>query len=459
MNLEEFSKALIIGLGRSGMSVLRFLSNLGMEVAVSESRSKERISRQELAELDQVGAKVEWGGHTDTLLEPGCLVVPSPGVSLDLDLLQRAQAMGCTVAGELALAAGRFPVPVIAVTGTNGKTTVTELIGHLLAAEFGGDSIFVGGNIGRPLLDFFHQPKQYGMAVLEVSSFQLDLSGTFRPNVGLLLNLSPDHLDRHGTMTKYAAAKARLFVNQKAGDLAVLGGDDPLAAGTKGGGGRKLFFGAKPGCEASVTDSGVVLDCVLHSTEVQEAYDLRVSRMTSWANRLNAAAAVLTARYMGCGREAVRRALQSNVPPMHRMQEVGQFRGITFVDDSKATNVGAMTAAVSGQNGPVILIAGGQAKGCDFTSVVPVVEQQVKSLVLLGEDAGMLAEIFQDRVPVRRAESMIEAVEIAVEQAEPGDTVLLAPGCASFDMFSGYGERGEMFTRAVETIIQGGSDG
>jgi UDP-N-acetylmuramoylalanine--D-glutamate ligase len=346
------------------------------------------------------------------------------------------------------LAAGKFPVPVIAVTGSNGKTTVTSLIGHLLRVA--GRNPFVGGNIGTPLLDYFNNPAPCGVAVLELSSFQLDLAGAFRPDIGLLLNISPDHLDRHGSLAAYTGAKMQLFAHQRAGDCAILGADDPVAASAPMQAGvRRSTFGRTSGCEARVADGQVFLTLALEGVQRKEVYDLGPTRLHSSVNQLNAAAAILAVALHGCNAEAIVRGLQSFEPPPHRMAEVATVNNVRFINDSKATNIGALEAALSGCEAPVVLIAGGRDKGSDYTLLRQVVGRRVKHLVLLGEAAELMQAALESVVSTERAASMEEAVRKAASAADSGDLVLLAPGCASFDMFSGYEERGRIFAGHV----------
>ncbi|HDK44172.1 MAG TPA: UDP-N-acetylmuramoyl-L-alanine--D-glutamate ligase [Desulfobacteraceae bacterium] len=444
-------RAVVVGLGASGLAAVRFLHGLGARVSVSESRPETRIAGDNLALLRRLGVALETGGHPTGFFPGPELVVPSPGVPLDLPVLKYAAAQGAAIAGELALAAGRIRVPVVGVTGSNGKTTVTSLLGDLLRA--GGRRVFVGGNIGTPLLNYLQDPGGIEVVVLELSSFQLELSGTFRPDVALFLNLSPDHLDRHGSMERYGAAKRRIFANQGPGDIAIVGADDPLvmaAAVTTAG--TVLRFGRSPRVEARVTESGVSLTGSFAGEKVNETYDLRKTRLASAVNRLNAAAAILAARSLGCRPGSCRTGLAGYTPPGHRMAVVAEIDGVLFVDDSKGTNTGAVAAALASCRGPVVLIGGGRDKGSDFTLLRPAVERHVRRLVLIGEAADAMAAALGSLVPVSRADSMEDAVSRAAAAARPGDTVLLSPGCASFDMFTGYAERGRIFQQAVADL-------
>jgi UDP-N-acetylmuramoylalanine--D-glutamate ligase len=375
-------------------------------------------------------------------------------VPLDLPALTAARSQGVPVLGELALAAGRIPVPVLAVTGSNGKTTVTSLLGQLLRSC--GKNVFVGGNIGTPVLDFLREPGEAEAAVLELSSFQLDAAGNFRPDIGLLLNLSPDHIDRHGSFANYAAAKLKLFAQQESGDTAIIGMDDPhIAARTGPGAGQLLGFGTQAGCRAKVEGQQVRLEPGFAPDGAAEIYELAGTRLCSLVNVYNAAAAVLAARAFGCSIAGIQAGLAEYQPPLHRMTPAGEANGVRFINDSKATNIGAVQAALAGFQKDVILIAGGRNKGGDFTELVPALQQHVRQLVLIGE-AGPELAIAAESAGIRHqfAESMNEAVRISFAAAQPGDTVLLAPACASFDMFDNYEHRGGEFMRCVELFVK-----
>jgi UDP-N-acetylmuramoylalanine--D-glutamate ligase len=430
------------------MAAVRFLHALGVKVSVSESRPKEQLGGPDLEKLARLGVRMETGGHSREFFAPADFVVPSPGVPLDLPALRYMREKKVPVLGELALAAGRIPVPVIGVTGSNGKTTVTSLIGHLL--DRAGKKVFVGGNIGTPILDYLMGEQQEEIMVLELSSFQLEIAGGFRPDIALLLNLSPDHLDRHGSMEKYAAAKFQIFACQQPADTAILCADDPLVMrGPTGGAGTVLRFGFHPDAEAHVTENGVTVSATPAEEYIHEHYPLTGTPLLSYVNRLNAAAAVLAARTAGCPPEAVRSGLADFMPPDHRMTFVGEIDGVSYIDDSKATNVGAVIAALKSCGSQVVLIAGGRDKDSDFSLLRPAVREHVKQLILIGEAADMLSETLGFLVPTGRAATMEDAVRLAAEIAQPGNTVLLAPGCASFDMFTGFAHRGEVFRQAV----------
>ena len=451
MRLTGGMKAVVVGLGKSGMAAVRYLHHQGLEVKVSECRDLGRFSRDELSLLEQCEVKFEAGGHSEDFFADADLIFVSPGIPLDLPVLTTARARAIPILGELVLAADSIRVPVIAVTGSNGKTTVTSLIGQLLRAA--GKKVFVGGNIGTPVLEYLLDPGKTEVVVMEVSSFQLESAGTFRPDIGLLLNLSPDHLDRHGSMEAYVKAKRMLFAYQVKTDIAIIGADDPLImAEPLNTAATLLRFGASSGCRAMVLEQSVQLEPGFGAEGEKEVYELSATRLCSRVNRYNAAAAVLAARSFGCSREDIKNGLADYQPPEHRMTPVGKIRGVFFINDSKATNVGAVVAALAGFKKDVVLIAGGRDKGSDFSALRPAVQEHVKHLILIGESATDFARELAGTAEVEIADTMASAVALALAAAGKGDTVLLAPACASFDMFNNYGQRGRVFTQCVQEL-------
>jgi UDP-N-acetylmuramoylalanine--D-glutamate ligase len=447
MELDRGKRAVVVGLGISGMAVVQYLLSRGLRVAISERRQYEDFNADERAMTQNLD--LETGGHSEAFVLGADYILPSPGIPLDLPVLRKAREKEIPVVGELALAAGEIPVPVIAVTGSNGKTTVTGLIGELLRA--GGYHPFVGGNIGTPLLLSLLSPGDYDVLVLELSSFQLDLSGDFRPDIALLLNLSPDHLDRHHSMEEYTRAKCRIFSNQQAGDSAILGADDPLVmAQSEKIGAALSTFGNSGNAQA-----GIVEDKVRVSVDGREScFELRNTNLNSKVNRLNAAAAVLAAKHFGVSDAGIRLGLSRYTVPEHRMTRVAEINGVAFINDSKATNVGAMAAAITSCPAGMVLIAGGRDKDGDFTGLRELIADKVGHMLCIGEAASLLMKIFADVVTVEKMEDMQAAVKRAAVLTKPGQMVLLAPGCASFDMFSDYAERGRVFTACVQALLE-----
>ena len=447
MELADIHKAVVVGLGISGMAVVRFLRGRGIEVAVSEYRPFAALAGEEQAMIRDL--EYETGGHSEEFVLQGDCIITSPGVPLDLSVLQAAGRAGIPIVGELALAAGMLSVPVIGVTGSNGKTTVTSLIGAILRSC--GYSPFVGGNIGNPLLSALSGTVDYDVLVLELSSFQLDLSGEFKPDIGLLLNLTPDHLDRHGTMEAYVQAKMRMFRHQGPQDYAILCGDDPLVMQQADNILASVAtFGHGEQHQARIVGDEIYVDLPGRGTG---RFSLSSTALNSPVNRLNAAAAILTVTCLGAKERCVDDGLQAFVPVEHRMTRVAEIRGVVFINDSKATNVGAMAAALKSCPPGVVLIAGGRDKQGDFRDLWELVGAKVAHMLCIGEAAGMLEEVFGDLTRVERIADMQMAVTRGAVLAKPGQTVLLAPGCASFDMFSDYKERGRVFTAAVHALM------
>jgi UDP-N-acetylmuramoylalanine--D-glutamate ligase len=446
--IQTGMRVVVMGLGISGRAAVRYLLGCGARVSVSDTRNASLMRQEELDFLSASGVNVEYGGHSAAFLHQADMIMASPGIPFDLPVLMEARVRGIPVVGELAIAGPAITVPVIAITGTNGKTTVTSLIGELLQCS--GKQVFVGGNIGIPLFDYLCEPVPVDVVVLEVSSFQLETAGEFRPDVAVLLNVTPDHLDRHGDLAGYAAAKKRIFMNQHNNGIAILGGDDPLcremAASLKD---RKtLLFGHQDDCQARVGPDRVVIDL----DRAMETYDLTGTALAGATGALNSAAAILAVRSMGCSPGDIRKGLAQFVPGPHRLAKVCEINGVAYYDDSKATNTGAVLSALRQFAGNVILIAGGRDKGDDYGLLRTAVGEKVRKVVLIGEAADKIAASLYGMVEIERAGSMDEAVRLAGRAARPGDTVLLSPACSSFDMFDNYGHRGKAFVAAVEML-------
>ncbi len=448
---------LVVGLGKSGLSAVRFLLGQGVRVSVSEGGRRDRLDREILRWLEGERVRVETGGHSSEFFCAVDAILLSPGVPLDLPALDAARANGIPILGEMALADQFTTTPVVAVTGTNGKSTVVSLLGALFAAA--GAAPFVGGNIGTPLTDYLGSPQEAGVAVLEVSSFQIDTAGPFRPRVGVLLNITPDHLDRYADFDAYAVSKFGLFRSQQAGDAAVLNVDDPEIMGRESlwPASRCFFFGhalgGRPG--AAVEGSEVVVS----GLGATERYDLAATALAVSPNRENAAAAILAARLEGCPAEAIRQGLAAFAPLAHRLALVAEIDGVGYYDDSKATNIGAVLSALAAMASPVTLIAGGRDKGGDYRLLASAVTARVKNLLLIGEASAKMAAALGDLTRVEQLASLEAAVARAHALALPGEVVLLSPACASFDMFTSYVHRGEVFRKAVRELLPAAASG
>lgn len=440
--------AVVMGLGVSGWAAVRYLLDRGMQVAVSDGRQRSEFDEKELSFLREASVETEFGGHTESFLRRGIFVVISPGINPDLPVLQDVRAAGIPVIGELALAAGKIDKPVVAVTGTNGKTTVTSLIGKLI--DCSDRNVFVGGNIGQPLLDYFQQPSDFDVLVLELSSFQLEMAGDFRASVALLLNVTPDHLDRHGGMEQYSAIKMRIFDHQELSDRAIICDDDPVCQQLWKKYRKRDFqlFGHGEYCHALIDDKRIIV----REEKSTEIYNLDRTQLDHHIGLLNSAAAILAARAVGCRKNQIEKGLEAFFIQPHRMERVGEVDGVAYYNDSKATNTGAVIAALRQITSSVVLIAGGRDKGDDYSLLLPAVSEKVVNLIVFGEAKEKISRALDGAVAIREVGSMEQAVRLAHELACPGDTVLLSPACASFDMFRSYGHRGEVFKDQVKML-------
>lgn len=439
----------VVGLGRSGLAACRLLASAGATVTASD-RSQAEALAVDLESLRALGVRVEAGAHRpETILEAELLVV-SPGVDVRIPLLARARALGIPILSEVELAYRSCQACFLGVTGTNGKSTTTTLVGLML--ERAGVPVIVAGNIGTALCDVVPGLGRDRWVVAELSSFQLETIETFRAEVACLLNVTQNHLDRYVGLPDYMDAKARLFLNQEPGDWAVLNADDPLvleaAASARG---RPVFFSrCHPVEEGAYLEGDRLLLCRAGETrEVCRVEDIRIRGVH---NLENALAAIAASTLAGGSCEAARGVLAGFPGLPHRLEPVAVLGGIQFVDDSKGTSVGAVVRSLESFPGPVILIAGGRDKGSDFTPLRPVMEGRVKALVLIGEAREKIARALTGAAPVHTAESMEEAVRRATALAAPGDVVLLSPACASFDMFRDFEDRGRAFTAAVRGL-------
>ena len=460
--LQPGAHVVVVGLGKSGVSAVRFLLKLGVKISVSEGGRQENLEGDLVRWLKEKRVFVETGGHTSELLTSADCILVSPGVPLGIAPLAAARQKRIPVVGELALAKDFLKGALVAVTGTNGKSTVTTLIGDLFRGS--GKKPFVGGNIGIPLAEYLAGPQDCEVVVLEVSSFQLDSAGEFRPQVGVLLNITPDHLDRYASYGAYVDSKMSLFKNQQPGDVAVVNGDDPAiaewlatAAEQKSpwplqGEIRQYSSGDRIGMTACLCGTKVRIAPADESDKNAEEYELVGTSLAQAPNTENAMAAILAVRAMGCSQADIQKSLAGFIPLPHRLALVAEVDGVSYYDDSKATNVGAVFSALAGMKQPVVLIAGGRDKGGGYEMLRPLVREKVRAMVLIGEAREAMAEAFAKSTRIAFAEEMDGAVRLATTLAEKGDAVLLSPACASFDMFRSYSHRGEMFVQAVSGL-------
>ncbi|HUU39569.1 MAG TPA: UDP-N-acetylmuramoyl-L-alanine--D-glutamate ligase [Desulfatiglandales bacterium] len=454
MNLSG-KRVLVVGLGDSGLAAARWLFKQGSQVTVSETKKDTELDKNTLAYLLKSGIALELSGHkTNTFMESDLIVV-SPGVPLDIEPLAQAREKGIPVIGELELACRYIQTPCVAVTGTNGKSTVVTLIGEIIRR--GGKSAFVGGNIGRPVIDYIDGEQTADYAVLEISSFQLDTTQTFSPFLALILNISPDHLDRYADYHSYAKSKERIFANQGPGQILILNDDDPWLSQLRPQNGVTLYkygLGKKSGRNAYLIDGKIVVEL---PGRKPISFDLDRFSLPGDHNRANLMGVTLSSLSLNIPPRSIQEAIDHFKGLPHRIELVDTLKGVSFYDDSKATNIDAAIKSIDSFSKPIVLIAGGRHKGSDYFPLVQTASGKVKGAVFLGEASNLLAEAFGNTVSWRKAKNMVDAVSIAFDQAKEGDAdvVLLAPACSSFDMFTDYKHRGRVFREAVRKLKNG----
>ncbi len=414
IHLYKGKKVTIIGLARSGLASANLLYKLGADVRVSDKKDDKGM-RDQARQLSSKNIRLELGSHSREFVLGSDLVIVSPGVPNDALPVKWALEAKIRLISEIEFAWSLCPATVIAVTGSNGKTTTTTLIGRVLEAA--GKKVFVCGNIGNPFSAAVEQMGEGDYAVLEVSSFQLERTESFRPKVAVILNFSPNHLDRHKDMQEYLEAKKRIFANQKGDDYTVLNAQDEVVRG------------------------------FVSQTKARVAYFAGSSDINP-----NYAAVLAVGSVFGLKNEGMLRVLEDFNGIEHRMEHVGQIKGIKFINDSKATTVESTIWALANIRGPVLLIAGGRHKGIDYRKLLSACSDKVKRAILIGEAASIIKEALAGGLPIDEASSLEDAVRKAFAAACPGDTVLLSPMCSSYDMFCDYEERGRVFKKIVEQI-------
>jgi UDP-N-acetylmuramoylalanine--D-glutamate ligase len=455
MDLKD-KRVLVVGLGKSGVASALFLKTHGARVTVSDTKSGDEL-RNEIPVLLDNGITVETGGHGDRTFRGQDLIVVSPGVPVDALPLVQARAQGATVIGEIELAAQFLPGPVVAITGSNGKTTTTTLTGEIMTA--GGFPTLVGGNIGTPAISLAERARPETVIVLEVSSFQLETIQTFRPKIAVVLNVTPDHLDRHRTFEAYTDAKARIFENQQSGDFALLNADDPtcvaLAARTRA---QVFWFSRQREVEqgAWVRDGNILFRTAGGHASQREILQVAEIPLKGAHNLENVLAAVCAGILMGCAPEKIRQAVHDFKAVEHRLEFVATIRGVDYYNDSKATNVDATVKALESFPANIHLILGGKDKGSDYSVLNDLLRQRVKRVYTIGAAAAKIeSQIVSSKgggAEIVHAETLENALRKAHAAAQPGDVVLLAPACASFDQFKSYEHRGRVFKEIVGAL-------
>jgi len=442
-------RIVVVGLARSGVAASRFLASRGARVVAADRKPQEQLPEEALS-LSALGVTLALGPHPPGLFADADLVVVSPGVPWDAAGLVAAREHGTPVVAELELAARFIEGGIVAVTGTKGKSTTTAALGEMLHAR-GGD-VRVGGNIGRPVTGILDGASAATTFVLEVSSFQLEGTRDFHPRLALFTNLSPDHLDRHASFEEYARAKARVFANQTSEDFAVVNGDDPqVLALARAGRARVVRIGERdPGdVDAAFFEAGSAWVRLAGSQE--RLFALASVRLPGRHLAFDLLLAATAARLLGASSGDIARSVASFAGIPHVLERVAEKNGVLFFNDSKATNVAASRQSVLAMDRPTHLILGGRYKGGDFRELREL-SSRVRQVLAIGETRERIAEALGDVVSVVRCDSLQGAVERAFLAAHPGDAVLLAPGCSSFDMFTDYAARGEAFRSAVEAL-------
>jgi UDP-N-acetylmuramoylalanine--D-glutamate ligase len=441
-------KVLVVGLGKSGLAAALFLRHRGAQVTVSDVRSAEALAKDIPALLEE-GIMVEAGGHGLLTFRRQHLIVVSPGVPLDTPELVQVKNFGLPVIGELELAARFLKGRMLAITGSNGKTTTTALLGEILKEA--GLPTLVGGNIGVPVVSLIDESTPDTWSVLEVSSFQLESTVEFHPSIAVILNITPDHLDRHGTFENYARAKERIFAAQDENDYAVLNADNTRTAEAASRVKAKVYwFSVEHAVERGAwLQSGFVVYRAAKDTDIEQIMPLSGIPLKGTHNIENVLAAVVAARLAGAPAEAIRLAIEKFRAVEHRLEYVATITGVEFYNDSKATNVDATAKAVAAFSSGIHLILGGKDKGSDYTLLSQLLRERVSAVYTIGSAAAKIESHLRGVVSIHSCETLDKAVSAAAAAARPGEVVLLAPACSSFDQFENYEHRGRVFKQLV----------
>jgi len=448
-------RVLVVGLARTGVATALFCEARGALVTATDALAGAELAGA-AAKLSSAGITLELGGHRRESFLAADLIVPSPGVPFDQPDLIAARKKGVAVWSEIELAWRFLRGRLVAITGSNGKTTTTALTGHILKCA--GVPVLVGGNIGTPLISLVADSSDESIAVVEVSSFQLEAISAFRPDVSVFLNLTPDHIDRHGSLEAYAAAKARIFENQKREDAAVMNADDPASARYAPPGPRVYWFSrGKEVARGTFVRGHEIIFCD-GDAEARLASRSEIT-LRGEHNLENVLAAATAACLMGAAPAAIAEAVRSFPGVEHRLQFVAEIGGVQFYNDSKATNVDATEKALEAFPGNVLVILGGKDKGSDYTPLGPLLARRARRAFLIGAAAEKIASQIEGSVPLERSGTLDRAVHAAYKAARPGDVVLLAPACASFDQFQNFEHRGRVFVDLVRELALGAGAG
>jgi UDP-N-acetylmuramoylalanine--D-glutamate ligase len=441
-------RVLVVGLARTGVATALFCARHNAIVSATETRTESELGDAP-AKLREAGVALEFGGHTEKMFLAQDLVIPSPGVPADDAFLKLARSKGITVWSEIELAYRFLEGKLIGITGSNGKTTTTTLVHHILQA--GAMKSFLAGNVGTPLIGEVEKMDGSSVAVAELSSFQLELIAKFRPNIGALLNLTPDHLDRHKTMEAYGAAKARIFENQTELDAAILNADDAASAKYAPKKPQVFWFSRTKSVTQGACLRGEEI-VVVHRGKEERVMSVGEIPLAGAHNVENVLAAVLMARLAGVDSATIAKAVKSFPGVEHRLEFVAEIGGVRYYNDSKATNVDATLKALDAFPGRILIVLGGKDKGSDYTVLQKPLREKAILALLIGAAAEKIESQIAGSVAMERAGTLERAVEAAAQAAKAGDVVLLAPACASFDQFKNYEERGRVFKELVRGL-------
>ena len=444
MNLKG-KKVLVLGLARTGRECAQFLANQGADVLVSDLRPEQEL-KQEMEALSGLPIEYHLGGENRSWLKDVDLLIPSPGVPAENMLLREAQARSIPIVSEIEIAYRFLDAPLVGITGTNGKSTTTTLIGEIFKAN--GTKVFVGGNLGAPLIGFVSGRWDWGVA--EISSFQLEWVEAFRPKIAVLLNLTEDHLDRYEDFAAYCRAKERIFAAQKNDDVAVLNRDDPLVWEMKERiAARVVSFGFSEVREGVCATADEI---IWRDGSSEEKFPLARMKIQGIHNVENMMAAIAVTKTAGIPKDVIQKSLEEFSGLEHRLEFVREINGVRYYNDSKGTNVGAVAKSLASFSAPVILLAGGVDKGGDYAPLRGEIQRKVRRLVLFGAAKNRIANALGHLTETVSVGTLEAAVRDAAEQARPGDVILLSPACSSFDMFKNYAERGKVFKKLVQAL-------
>ncbi len=439
-------KVAIVGMARSGLALAKLLRSYGARIFVSEVKAESQLSK-EIGILEESGVVWECGGHTEKVVTDRDYIVVSPGVPDNIPILKKARSLNLPVFSEIEVASWMCQAKIVGISGSNGKTTTTTLVGEILKKA--GLKAEVAGNVGTAFSSVADSLSEEGIAVLELSSFQLERISEFKPHIAAILNLSPDHLDRYPNFEAYISAKLRIFENQDHEDYAVLNADDTLTEKIrKNLSSKVMLFSTKKELEqgAYVKNGHLVVKLDRKETEISPAAEIGIKGPH---NLSNATCATLIAALLKVKPEVIAQTLREFKGVEHRLEEVATVRGVRFINDSKATNVDSVWYALQSVPAPIVLIAGGKDKGSSYRPLSALVKERVKMLILIGQAAGKIRAEIGSLTKTIDALTLEEAVELAFRNAQPGDTVLLSPACASFDMFENFEHRGRVFKQKI----------